>query len=76
MGRATEAKGQKSGIDWLASMRELPELKQAVVNADKRVRHQVRLELRAESDGKAEDIPAVELAKEEGPPQLPAGAAG
>lgn len=80
MGRATEAKGQRSGIDWLASMRELPELKQAVVNADKKVRHQVRLELRAESDGKAEDTPAVELAvdlaeladelaKELGPPE-------
>jgi hypothetical protein len=80
MGRAAEAKGQESGIDYMTLLRDLPEMKQAVVNADKNVRHQLRLELRAESDGKAEDIPAVELAvdlaeladelaKEDGPPE-------
>ena len=85
--RETEAKGQTSGIDYVKYLRELPELQQAVVNADKLVRRQVRLELRAESDGKAEDTPAVELAvdlaeladelaKGLGPEEEPAGAAG
>lgn len=67
-------------MDCATLLQELPELKQTVINADKSVRHQVRLELRAESDGKAADIPAVELAvelaKEAGPPQLPAETAG
>jgi len=45
MGRATEARtGQESGIDYVTLLRDLPEMKQAVADADKKVRRQARLE--------------------------------
>lgn len=51
-------------IDEVEAKNKLPELKQAVVDAFKAVRSQVGLELRGESDGRALDVPAVQLAIE------------
>jgi hypothetical protein len=53
MGRATEAKGQQSQIDVAAKLMELEVLKQAVLEADRRVREQVRAELLGRHDGQA-----------------------
>lgn len=65
MARAAEAKGQQSGLDHPTLALELPGLKQAVVDADKSVRNQVRLELLGQSDGHAENVPPIEVAKHE-----------
>ena len=52
-GRSIEQSGQQSGIDVQALLLELPERKQKVVDADKRIREQVRLELLGKHDGHA-----------------------
>jgi hypothetical protein len=56
LGRSTEATGQASGIDVAGRLLELPELKQAVYDADKRIREQIRLELLGRHDGHAEVV--------------------
>lgn len=54
--RSTEASGQQTGIDLTAAFLELPGRKQKVIEADRQVREQVRLELRGESDGHTEKM--------------------
>jgi len=54
MARSFEESGRESRLnssDWLA---KLPELKQAIFDADKRIRDQVRAELRGQHDGHLE----------------------
>jgi hypothetical protein len=58
MGRSAEQKGQQSGFDVHALLLELPELKQEVAEADRRVREQVRLELLGQHDGHAGEVAA------------------
>jgi hypothetical protein len=53
--RETEAKGQRSAIDLYDLLKELPERKQKVVDADSRIREQFRLELLGKHDGRAEE---------------------
>jgi hypothetical protein len=58
VGRALEAKGQASQIDLTAKLMELDDLKGAVLDADKRLRKQVRAELLGRDDGHAIDVPS------------------
>lgn len=51
----TEAKGQRSNIDMYGLLKELPERKQKVHDADSRIREQIRLELLGKHDGHAEE---------------------
>jgi hypothetical protein len=55
IGRSTEQTGQAPKIDLSTSLIELQERKQDVVELDKRIREQVRLELLGKSDGQAEE---------------------
>jgi hypothetical protein len=52
LGRSLEAQGQVPTIDVAAKLIELPDLKQAVIEADKKVRYQVRAELIGQDDGR------------------------
>jgi hypothetical protein len=55
LAQSTEKHGQQSGIDHYALLLELPDRKRKVVEADKRIREQVRLELLGKHDGHAEE---------------------
>jgi hypothetical protein len=52
----TEKSGQRSGIDLQALQLSLPDRKKQVIDADKCVREQVRLELLGKHDGHAEEV--------------------
>jgi hypothetical protein len=54
----TKETGQPSGIDVHALLLEIPERKQRVLDADKRIREQIRLELLGQHDGHAEEVAA------------------
>jgi hypothetical protein len=56
--RETAGSGQPSGIDVHALLLELPSRKQKVIEADERIREQVRLELLGQHDGHAEEVTA------------------
>jgi hypothetical protein len=56
IGRSTEQSGQVTGIDVPALLLGLQEQKREVIDADKRVREQVRLELLGQHDGHAEEV--------------------
>jgi hypothetical protein len=58
IGLSAEQKGRESGIDVPALLLELEEQKREVIDADKRVREQVRLELLGHHDGHAEVVAA------------------
>ena len=53
--RSTEKGGQQSGIDQWTLIMELPDWRRKVVEADERIREQVRLELLGKHDGHAEE---------------------
>ena len=54
IGRSDVQFRQEPGIDMQAALLELPERKQKVIEADRRIREQVRLELLGKSDGHEE----------------------
>jgi hypothetical protein len=58
IGRSTEQSGQVSGIDVPALLLELQEQKREVIDADRRVREQVRSGLLGQHDGHAEEVAA------------------
>jgi len=58
IGLSAEQKGRESSIDVPALLLELEEQKREVIDADKRVREQVRLELLGKHDGHAEEVAA------------------
>jgi hypothetical protein len=55
---STGKKGQESGIDQPALLKELPDRKNKVFEADKRIREQIRLELLGKNDGHAGQVTA------------------
>lgn len=67
LGRSTEQSGQPSSINIGALLMDLPQRQREVLDADGRVREQVRLELLGKHDGHAEEADAatVELVKDE-----------
>jgi hypothetical protein len=65
LARSTEQSGQRSGIDMAALLVELPNRKREVIDADRRIREQVRLELLGKHDGHAEEV------ADDEPPSLP-----
>jgi hypothetical protein len=58
IGRSTEQSGQVSGIDVPTLLLELEDQKREVINADRHVREQIRLELLGQHDGHAEEVAA------------------
>jgi hypothetical protein len=58
IGRSVESSGRVSGIDVASLLLELEERKREVIDADRHVRQQVRLELLGKHDGHAAEVTA------------------